>query len=158
MCTNSCREREGQRMKDRGSGRERGVNRSDKIIKKSKLKWLHNYITLNIITTKLSLFHLYTTISKLLDTCFRVIPELPDLFVGAEIMSHQESIDRGVGEDGLNSRVKEAHVYNVPVVRLIHTEVSVPARFPCLYSERITEIQHLVIQRRGTLYTVALGL
>ena len=60
-------------------------------------------------------------------------------------MSHQESIDRGVGEDGLNSRVKEAHVYNVPVVRLIHTEVSIPARFPCLYSERTTEIPHLVI-------------
>ena len=36
MCTNSSREREGQRMTDRGSGRERerGVNRSDKIIKK----------------------------------------------------------------------------------------------------------------------------
>ena len=60
-------------------------------------------------------------------------------------MSHQEPIDRGVGEDGLNSRVKEAYVYNVPVVQLIHTEVSIPARFPCLYSERITEIPHLAL-------------
>ena len=37
MCTNSSREREGQRMTDRGSGREKGSG-SDKMIKKSKLK------------------------------------------------------------------------------------------------------------------------